>query len=182
MIGEELFCRLPSNWLSDPSMCWFEWQTMVGGFLAVIAAVVSIHFLRKQIASSEKQESLRVNRHHLAVRTTLPLTLSGLCACLRKMLLELDDAKSEIKKVGQDAYAGKFNGPPPPSEHIEELKEVVQSTDEETVLKSVAEIIREMQTLWSRAEVLNNKREMGVNVGISRNLDEYIIQLQRFMH
>ena len=95
---KSLHCRLPTDWFSDPSLCWFEWQTLVSGLLAVAAAGFTVRYLKKQISLSDKQERDRLRRQHEATRATLPLTLSGLINAMRKMLSELEQAKVEFKQ------------------------------------------------------------------------------------
>jgi hypothetical protein len=173
LTGKSLYCRLPTDWFSDLSLCWFEWQTLVSGLLAVTAAGFTVRYLKKQIAQSDKQERDRLRRQHDATRATLPLTLSGLIDAMRKMLSELKQAKVEIK---QTSVVKNFDPPSPPTEAIQELQQIILSTDNLNVVQTISEIIRQMQTLWTRVDVFRNEKEQASRSGLSLEINERIIQ------
>jgi hypothetical protein len=60
-------CMVPANWWSDPSQCLYEWQSLLGGVLAVLAAGATIYFMRKQMQQAErhKQEELTSARDQM---------------------------------------------------------------------------------------------------------------------
>lgn len=173
MSTTSLYCRLPVDWLNDPSLCWFEWQAFLGSGLAVAAGAGTIIFLWKQLAQFEGHQAKLLERRHRATRTTLPLALSGLCGVLQNMLLQLDRAKKAVK---QNGYTDNFFLIPAPTEYIEELKAVVASTDDPTVIEPTAEIIREMQTLWARVQVLNSRERQQRRAGLENNINEWMMQ------
>ncbi len=146
----------------------YDWQTLISGFLALIAAVVAVIYLKKQISLSEKQETDRLQRQHNAARATLPLTLSGLCQVIEKMLRELHKAKSDPNT---------FQLPAPPTNAITELQQIILSTDNSSVTTPVSKIIREIQTLWARVEALSNRGNPPHNhILLIPTFDEWIIQ------
>lgn len=166
-------CVAPENWANDFSQCLYEWQGLEGGFLALVAAAVSIFFLRRQIMLSDKHEGQRLQRQQNAARATLPLTLSGLIESLRSMLLALELARIEVKAKGQ---ADDFEPPHTPTEHIAELQAVIATTDKDSVIKPMSQIIREIQTLWSRVGDLRDQAAQRRRVGLEQNIDEWIVQ------
>ena len=167
-----MFCEVASaahGWL-------YDWQTLIGSFLAVFAGGVSVIFLQRQINQADSHEQARLRRRHQAARATLPLTLSGICEWARQMAIELDRAKREIANLGAAQFAGKFGPPVPPEEHVEDIQAVIETTDDSTVIEPLCEVIRQLQTLWSRTSELNDRIEMQRRVGVERDIDPYIIQ------
>lgn len=55
-----------------------QWQTLVGGLLAIIAALIGVRAINRQIRQTEQHEQERIARNFDAARSTLPLTLSQL--------------------------------------------------------------------------------------------------------
>src|SRR5690606_6120628 len=145
----------------------------LGSGLAVLAGGGTVFFLWRQLSQSENIEKQRLVRQHRAIRTTLPLSLSGLCSTMRMMLKELDNAKQVVRREG---YTKSFNAPPPPTGHIQELKAVVASTDEPTVIEPIAEIIRQIQTLWARVAMLASKTEQRRRAGLEKEINRWILQ------
>ena len=157
----------------DPSLCWFEWQTILSGLLALAAAAITVRYLKKQIWQSEKQESDRLRRQHDAARATLPLTLSGLIGVMSGMLSELEKARIELKTK---RVVRNFDPPSPPTDAIAELQQIIVSTDKPSVVQPISEIIRQIQTLWARVQVLRNEKEQNIRAGLSIEVCEWIIQ------
>lgn len=172
-VVDRLRCDVPADWANDFSQCLFEWQGLEGGALALAAAVFGVIYLRRQITQSDRHERERLERQHNAVRATLPLTLSGLIEAMRQMLIALDDAKRDVRA---DGFASNFEPPATPVQHITELQAVIESTGDRTVIEPISQVIREIQTLWSRTQVLGNEREQRRRAGLERNVDEWIIQ------
>lgn len=170
---ESLQCAVPNAWVTSFSQCLFEWQSLEGGGLALLAAALSIWFLRRQINQSDRHENERLQRQHNAARATLPLTLSGLIDPLREMLVALHAAKSEVEQHG---ISTSFMPPSTPSNFVSELQSVIASTNNRTVIEPISQIIREIQTLWARVRVLNDERGQRRQAGLSRNVDEWIVQ------
>jgi len=92
---------------------------------------------------------------------------------MKDMLNELSNAKAAVR---QDGYTKSFVQPSPPTEFIEDLKALVASTDEKSVAEPVAEIIREIQTLWARTEVLHSKTLQRRRAGLTTNITEWMLQ------
>ncbi len=138
-----------------------------------MAAAVSVCFLKRQIEQSDRHERQRLQRQQKAARATLPLTLSGLSLSLRQMLEALASARNEIRNGG---ISHAFAPPETPVEHIEELQAVIMSTDKRSVVEPIAQIIREIQTLWSRIEFLRDVRQQESMAALELSVDEWILQ------
>jgi hypothetical protein len=58
-----------SQWLSN-------WQTLIAGMLALVGALLTVRYLRKQIVLTENMEIERRRREENAVKAVLPMALS----------------------------------------------------------------------------------------------------------
>lgn len=96
-----LYCRVPGNWFSDPSLCWFEWQSLVSGLLALAAAGVAGVLLWKQVQQANDHREDEIARKHRASRLTLPLTLSAVSALTQNASDRIAD---EYEQYGPDGF------------------------------------------------------------------------------
>ncbi|WP_137681608.1 hypothetical protein [Aurantiacibacter suaedae] len=78
--------------------------------------------------------------------------------------------------LANKSYIDDFSAPPPPSTHIDELKSIVASTEDKTVTDPISDLIREIQTLWARVDMLNNRTEQKRQAGIVISVNNWIIQ------
>ncbi len=169
------FCGHLGGWLVSVGQWLYGWQTLVSGILAIAAAGVGSWLLYQQVTQSDKHEQKRLSRKFEAVRATLPLTLSGLCDFSTQMLMEL--ARVRPTAAYTATTSGNFINPPPaPAQLVQELKEVIEATDNKDVNLIISEIIREIQVLSSRVNGLNDKNQMKHVNGLEINIDEYMIQ------
>ncbi len=150
-----------------------KWQTLIAGVLALVGAYWAVIGIRQQIEFSERQERERLQREHNAVRATLPLTLSGLIEPLRSMLLALHTAREGVRAQG---FTTDFDPPAVPAQYVTELQAVIATTDQKDVIEPISEIIREIQTLWARVEVLRDEREQRRRADLDINIDDWVIQ------
>lgn len=161
---------------SDPFAILRNWQTLLGAGLALVGAYLTVRKIRDQIEQSDRHERNRLLRAHRASRATLPLTLSRLCLWADEMALELDRSKRKIRNKGQKEFAGEFVPPSPPDDQVSEIQSIIRTTDEVSVVEPLAELIRQIQTLWSRTAALNDESDMASRVGLAQNIDDWIIQ------
>lgn len=98
----KLYCRVPSDWCGDFSLCLFEWQTLIGGILALFAGIVTVVLLWRQIRQTEDLHNDELSRRHLAQRATLPLTLSEICRSAKDTLKQLGSLRRQ-SNISQDS-------------------------------------------------------------------------------
>lgn len=172
-----LYCRVPSDWLADSSLCWFEWQALIGSALAVAAGAGTIFFLRRQLIQSERHENGRRERQLAAVRSTLPLALSGLIQFPEQAIKQLKHMR-EIMKNDLEGAVADLNPPKAPDQHINNLKDLIENCNNNKVNDLICEIIREIQILVSRVKSLKAPKSER-NLNLNCEVDEYIIQSAR---
>lgn len=47
-------CKVPADWLHAPSVCWYDWQTLIAGLAAVLIGGITVFYLHKQIAQTDR--------------------------------------------------------------------------------------------------------------------------------
>ena len=176
---QALYCRIPSNWQMDPSLCWYEWQTLISGILAIAAAVIAAALLHSQINQTERHEQDRRNRRLESVRASLPLVLSQICGFAREMVVQLVAARRDRPSNTTGPVEGEYNPPELTREIINDLRAFIEASDNAQVNALLSEIIRELQVLTSRARSLIDAADTNWNSSIPTNLDEYIVQAAR---
>jgi hypothetical protein len=134
----------PDTWTTVLS----NWQTLVTGILAIVAAFIGGGFVYYQTRTAQAADRDRLARRHAAARSTLPLVLSGMmeyarhvAAGLRRLYLSsVDDA------VTREAII-EFEIPPLPTDATRALSEVIEAASNE-----MAEVI---SNLLSQLQVQN---------------------------
>lgn len=169
-------CGLDVIWAAcrdiDCVVSWMDrWQTMLTGLAALIAAAVSVYFLRKQIAQAESSENHRRKRRLAAARSRLQMTLSTIShygSDSIAFLKRLRDAVGANQPVPALADAPR---PILPEPSVLALEAVIEATDSDEFAGFLADLISEMQVLNSRLSALPEEAQaLGVH-----NLDAYLM-------
>lgn len=153
-----LSCRVPSDWLSDISACWYDWQTILGALLALFGAWLTVRKIREQIEQTEKQEKRRTERQHRAARTVLPLALSeidGLCRRAasqigHEIVIRENFGAAFSDNVGKHTRSSRLRPIDLPQNVISEMKHFVETLEGEDRARHVAELISSIQIMISR--------------------------------
>jgi hypothetical protein len=172
-------CRTPANWCHDFSGCLYDWQSLIGAILAISAAAIGSILLYKQILQSDRHEKKRVERRLIAVRASLPLTLSQICEFASDSFGQLLAARSERSDDELGPLAAGFSPPSIPMTVISALQEVLEATDDPKIIDLISEIIREIQLISARCNSLLDPHEISGNFRICGKMDEYILQCAR---
>ena len=118
-----------------------DWQDLIAGILAVLAAVAAI-------SQSRFYEFRRIRRRENAARATLPLVLSAVCSWATETGLS---QKRLLTPDGVDQKERLTIKPPQPlTEQIEALERMIESTDDQAVVDRISLIIANMQVLTAR--------------------------------
>lgn len=173
-------CGLDVVW----SMCgdvncvvsWMDrWQTMLTGLAALIAAGISVYFVRQQIAQAESAEAHRRKRRLAAARSRLQMTLSTISHYGTDSLVylkRLRDAVGANQPIPTLAAAPR---PILPDPSVLALEAVIEATDSDDFAGFLSDLISEMQVLNSRLSALPQE---ALDLGVY-NLDAYLINAAR---
>jgi hypothetical protein len=149
-----------------------HWQTMLAGIGAIVAAGVSIIFLRKQIILSELQEARRRSRRLAAARARLPLALSDTIHYGNAALGLLKECLDGIgQQHGLPNGLAQLPKPTLPEQAILSFEALIEATDDDAFAALVADMISAMQVLNSRLNALPTDAS-GLN---ALNLHAYIM-------
>ena len=131
-----------SSWINNiwPVLCaiydWvFAWQTLVGAIIALIAAVLTIGVMRKQMMHETTRHNDAQSRKRLAARAQMPDSLSELGAYVRGCAARLMEREEAL--------------PPKPTDAISSLKEVIEFIDDDAA-KRTFELVSWYQVFSAR--------------------------------
>jgi len=167
------WCRLPRA--ASQFSCWiYDWQTLLAGVLAVLAAVIGSVLLWRQIRLSKEQEAERRRRRFNAARATMPLLLSGICAYARDIASVL---RSIHRSAGQYAFGADSlinNAPALPGELTPALERLIESTGDDELAKHIADLLSQIQIINARiSEIPRLSPAAG---GLQLMIEDYMIQ------
>lgn len=153
------------NWLD-------HWQTLLTGFGAVGAAVVSVYYLRKQTADTTIRETTRRQHRFTAARARMPLQLSEIIQYADDAIILL---RQYLDGIGEQQPPGdalqRLPRPTLPDQAILALETIIETTDDDAFVNLLAAMIAEMQVLDSRLRGLAREgRGLGAN-----NLQAYLM-------
>lgn len=169
-------CVVPADWITDVSQCLFEWQTMIGGGLALLAAFLTILVMQQQIRQAEDIEKNRQNARYIALRSTLPHYLSHICAYAKSVAQELARVGRLADNVDGRTCSENFNPPIFEGRLIDQLEKVVEAVPQPTLASLLGAILAEMQILASRSRQLSDPNEMNGMLGIKGMIESYMVQ------
>jgi hypothetical protein len=196
---DRLYCRVPHDWLADPSACWFEWQTLVSGILAVAAALWAGRLLSKQIRQTEGHRQDEIERRHTAARATLPLALAKVSDITQQIA---DNIASEIEELYRDRKVSddggvfvmrldrsSFEPVEIGDEIVKSFQGFIQTLNDKHEIRHMAELLSSLQIMLARyssfdfkqAAVDNALHELFLDVGKVRLLNDRLYNYGRFV-
>lgn len=148
-ITDRVQCDFSRDWIDDFSQCLFEWQTLVGGLLALLAALLSIFFLNRQIKQTEALHQKGLERSHHAQRVIFPFVLSQICEASRITIKDM----AEIHRIGEIGRVIQDYARPVldlSDSLIGNLQSMAETTDNSTFLELLSELVQNIQISRSR--------------------------------
>lgn len=124
-----------------------EWETLVAGFMSVMAAVWAGYLLHKQINQTEKLENQRQTRKYIAAKSVLPLALMRLSKYSRENVHALartygtaqNGAEAESLAIGEV-----------PDDVMKTIEVMIEHTPHANVAARLAAMIAQIQMFHSR--------------------------------
>ena len=131
-----------------------KWQTLATGLLSVMAALVAVVWLEKQIRLTKEQEEDRRERKQYADRAAMPAALAVLVKYGRANLNSLVALRAGLQPDGGIRFDRGWNKPEVPaypSAAADTIRACLETTDKEK-REPIARILRDLQKLNSRLE------------------------------
>lgn len=134
----------------------YDWQQLLGGLFALVAAFMGAHFIRAQTQLADEHERERIRRRHAAARAAFALTLSGVgrysqqCATL---LTTIHERLRQTPAISSSALLANLSRPPLPAEIVSEFKEMVEASDP-LIGGSIADLLSTLQIQVARLETM----------------------------
>lgn len=151
-----------------------NWQTLIAGILAIVAAFIGGYFINGQIRASKKMERERIRRQHNAFRSVLPLALSIVIEYAENAttILRQIHGTANNGRIGPTATPPNFTGIP--SEVIEVLRSTVE-TSEEAVASPIEELLGKIQITGARLRDLHRRMQDPSSVVIPVNVESLMV-------
>jgi hypothetical protein len=157
-----------------PANLFYHYQTIIGGILAIVGALIGARYINKQIRSAERLELRRVESRREAARAVLPLTLSSITEYAtdagRAMLALIEQCNGETlpATIAMPVW------PKLPTDAITALKELAEnSRPNETVF--VARLLSALQIQNARTRDLERELTGQRRSTLKVNLESYLI-------
>lgn len=149
------YCQIKGDWVIDFSQCLYEWQSIIGGTFALIAAIATICAVWCQIRQADRIEHERITRQHNAVRMAFPFHLSSITTYIDKLadyfistfVWEEDEGlpREAVKQAYRELFA------PAWSDNIQnELSRLAETLTDVRHVKHLAELTSNIQIINSR--------------------------------
>ena len=151
----------------------YDWQSIIAGLFAIVAALIGGMFIRRQIELSDQHEKERLRRKHAAARAMLPLALSSLSEYAREcaQLLRNIHIQSQGEAVPLSALQN-LKLPALPMDTTNDLRSMVEASGP-TEGRAIATTLSNVQVLASRLSSLHIKSN--TQVVVLANIEDYII-------
>lgn len=134
----------------------YDWQQLLGGLLALVAAFIGAHFIRAQTQLADEHERERIRRRHAAARAAFALTLSSVgryaqqCAVL---LTTIHERRTQTPVISSLELLANLRPPPLHGEIVGEFKEMVEASDP-SIGRSIADLLSTLQVQVARLETM----------------------------
>ncbi len=167
-----------------------DWQTLIGAFTALGAALLTVQIMRKQISFEKTKYIDAQKRKSLTAYAQLPDSIEEicdyLCACFKYIDLagRKDFSDDYVVQVSTAREAEKFTKPTPPKEAMASLKTSIEYLDE-TTANTVLIIVMSYQIFNTRFSRYYHQRHKSKHdhVQIFKTLlNLYTLSLRVFDH
>jgi hypothetical protein len=154
-----------------------KWQTLVAGLLSVIAALVAVAWLEKQIRLTKEEEDRR-ERKQYADRAAMPAALAEFVKYGRSNLSSLVALRVGLQPDGGIRFEQGWNKPDVPlypSRAADTVRACLETTDKDK-REPIAQILRDLQKLNSRLEGIISEASPGSGFSVDMmHLSYYVL-------
>jgi hypothetical protein len=126
----------------------YNWQTLIGGIIAIGAALYAGQYVRRQINLAETIESERIRKRETAARAVLPLTLTKFVDFAEECAKVLDDlSRNDIPASSVSGIA--LASPVLPQAAITDLERTIEAATDERAVEMLTGLAGHTQVLHS---------------------------------
>ncbi|MCW2361602.1 MULTISPECIES: hypothetical protein [Sphingobium] len=128
----------------------YDWQTLITGVLAVVAAIFSIRQVRQQIDQTAQLEVERRARSFSAARARMPAALdklSGYCEEIGNLMITIWPNAGIRRPL---YFSSEITIPKAPESVINDLASLIETTDNEAFAAFLATLISKIQLIDAR--------------------------------
>ena len=152
-----------------------EWQTLAAGLLAVIAAIVTMCVVWKQLKFQKWQFDERLRRRQLACRAALPADLSTIMGYLRDCSCAVTTALQKLEQKERTA----IESPRLEDRVIRGLQDLIEHIVDERNAEALAEILRIHQIQYSQfsrmLDIFNHPNRNGIiRITTKQNIEDVV--------
>jgi hypothetical protein len=171
-----------SLWTTEVGQWLYDWQTLVGASLALIAAYWAYGTTKRQMAQAEQFNRDQIARSHNASRTLLPLTLSSLSELCQRIA---DNTVQEIEAINENRSAQEISETFASENHTRDLRfesieidgeifsslhRFVETLTDANDVRHIAELVSSAQILLSRYRTFDLKQ-----IGVEEALNSLLL-------
>lgn len=153
-----------------------EWSTLLTGFMALVAALITVVYIQRQIEQTRAQESERRERQHYAARATLPAALADLVEYADAALVALKAVPLPTGSCTRIRVAGGWacpTQPRVPSEAVAVLKACIE-TAELGPREEMAKLLAHLQICNTRLKGLFEDLSLDRRIVTTNNMHHYL--------
>lgn len=145
--------------MADPSQCWYDWQTVVAGLIAIVAALIGARAIYIQTRKTQELAQAELSRRHNAARSVLPIALSELHSLCQSMA---DTITEEIEARRDSSFDPGFDGAflgaratTLPAKHLPNelqcrFQDFVETLDDDREVRHIGQLLSQIQILMAR--------------------------------
>jgi hypothetical protein len=142
-------CKVPVDWFNVPSVCLYDWQTLITGIAAVVVGGLTVRYLKKQINQADGVAQEERNARLTVARAKLMVPSSRLAEHARTCF---DELRAFEPTVTQHAGpANPINIPHLPPNVEGALDALLGGTQDRNAIFAVSAVYGEQQVLGARA-------------------------------
>lgn len=150
-----------------------DWQSLVGGVLAIVAAGVGGLFIVAQTKELRRQENDRRLRRHKAARAVMPLALSATCEYTKNCATVLRQILSSAGSGGIPTSPDYPSFPDLPRGVVKEFAEIIESSSNEGAT-ALSDLLKDLQIFSSRLRSLSADLSSASSIITAHNIENNI--------
>lgn len=176
------YCLSLTDWAPMVGRWLWDWQTLIGGSLALGAAWIGAREVFRQTERTTSLAREEIERRHSAARVILPLALSEIDSLVQKMADQIADALAPYGPDGFDETVNNIIDGKSDSRHFQPIVipnitltafgNFVETLNREEDKRHIAELISTLQIYLSRFNLFDLNSTL-----IERNLIEVLLYL-----